>query len=504
MPAITTKPPSSKLPKNLLIGLAAFIVITPFFNYVLMTKSISTGGNVDELVAKNEQLEAQLRKLEAQLATQQTTPQAETHPQQQLSSGENDVSPSISSSSPLLIKANSINSYWWPSAQDGGGLLGKIYQAQNPTDCSSSKFFVWRSKKDNAHDTRGLTAWAHAASGHLLHALTDGDHFHKGYASRVLINDEKLWPMAKGCLDGPETRECYFEPLTNCKLSHVDEINTGNSTTLAENKNEYHRAVRTVYSSQKLWFRLLKNKYSWTSLPGNDRDHSAIAMIAANMAYYFRPKPWLRKEIGERIHKSIPADLNPERTVGVPLRRSDKCFGHNITGSALGELDCPPLSFYLDGVKKFIQFDPLIENVIVTSEDKAACDEFVELMKKELPSLRVVLNVGDVQQGTGSGSKLESYVEGSANANVVSSALTSLHLHLRARYFIITSKSTWTSTIAVMARVYGFATEVFVLDIGRNVNIFSHYARSGCGVPSTESDADQQQVRMLMRNSKNK
>ena len=43
-------------------------------------------------------------------------------------------------------------------------------------------------------------------------------------------------------------------------------------------------------------------------------------------------------------------------------------------------------------------FDPRIENVIVTSEDKSACDEFLALMKKELPSLRVILNLGDVQQ----------------------------------------------------------------------------------------------------------
>ena len=126
-----------------------------------------------------------------------------------------------------------------------------------------------------------------------------------------------------------------------------------------------------------------------------------------------------------------------------------------------------------------IQFDPHIENVIVTSEDKSACDEFIELMKKELPSLRVVLNVGDVQQGTGSGSKLESYVEGAGNADVVASALTSLHLHMRARYFVITTKSTWTSTIAVMARVYGFASNVYTIDIGKNANAFGSYARSG-------------------------
>ena len=33
---------------------------------------------------------------------------------------------SSSQSSPLLIKANSINSYWWPSTESGG-LLGKMY-----------------------------------------------------------------------------------------------------------------------------------------------------------------------------------------------------------------------------------------------------------------------------------------------------------------------------------------------------------------------------------------
>lgn len=288
--------------------------------------------------------------------------------------------------------------------------------------------------------------------------------------------------QAKGCLNGPQTRECYFEPLTsNCKLSDVDDISsTENSVVLATEKDEYDRNKRTIYSSYSPWFRLTNKKYSWTGLRGGDNDHSTINMIAASLAYYFRPKPWLIKQIDERIRRSIPTDLNPEQTVGVPIRRSDKCYGHNVTGSAAGELECPPLESYLQGIKEYMSFDPLIRNVIVTSEDKSACDEFVEIMKRELPSLRVVLNVGDVQQGTGSGSKLESYVEGSANADVVASALTSLHLHLRAKYFITTTKSTWTSTIAVMARVYGFASEIYTLDIGRNSNAFSGYARSGC------------------------
>ncbi|KAL7540814.1 hypothetical protein ACHAXR_012682, partial [Thalassiosira sp. AJA248-18] len=268
-------------------------------------------------------------------------------------------------------------------------------------------------------------------------------------------------------------------PLTKCNISDVDSAGS-NVEALKKNRDEYNRNTRTIYTSPNdSWSRLIRNKYSWTGLPGDDMDHSDMAMTAAALAYYLRPNQWLRVEIGRRIRASIPSDLNPARTIGVPIRRSDKCKGHNITGSAGGELDCPPLSKYLEGVKQFLAFDPLVENVIVTSEDKAACQEFLLMLQKELPHLRVVQNVGDVQQGTGSGSKLEAYVKGSGNENVVASALTSMHLHLRARYFVITSKSTWTTTIAIMARSYGFASQIFVIDIGRNINAYSNYARRG-------------------------
>lgn len=400
----------------------------------------------------------------------------------ELTKTKNDIASSSSSTtSRLQRKANSLTGYWWPSKNDGG-LLAKIHNVQHPADCSSpsTKFFVLRAPRRPEKDTRGLSAFAHAGSSHLLHALTDGDKFRK-FGSRILISDDKLWPMAKGCANGPETRECYFEPLTSCKLSDVDPLDTSDrSVALNDANDEYDRSIRTVYSARKLWYRLTGQKYSWTGLPGGDTDHSHMNMLAATLAYYLRPKDHIRKQIDKRLRKSLPADIDPDRTVGVPIRRSDKCYGHTIEGSAGGELHCPPLDVYLDGVKKFLDFDPLVENVIVTSEDKAACDEFVELLKRELPQLRIILNVGDVQQGTGSGSMLEAYVEQASNEDVIASALTSMHMHLRARYFVITSMSTWTSTIAVMARVYGFASEIFVLDVGRNHNMFSALARKGC------------------------
>eukprot|EP00581_Thalassiosira_minuscula_P012214 CAMPEP_0183715984 /NCGR_PEP_ID=MMETSP0737-20130205/10028_1 /TAXON_ID=385413 /ORGANISM="Thalassiosira miniscula, Strain CCMP1093" /LENGTH=438 /DNA_ID=CAMNT_0025945177 /DNA_START=108 /DNA_END=1421 /DNA_ORIENTATION=+ len=414
---------------NILIGLTLLATLAPFLNHILVMESIGDNTRV--------------RQLEQQIKQQ---PQ---HP------------------SLLTTKGASINSYWWPSAKDGGGVLGKIYAMQNPSDCAapSTKYFVLRAKKNVETETRGLSAFAHAAGSHMLHALTDGEQFAK-YGPRVMITNDDLFPMAKGCANGPETRDCYFEPLTLCKMSDVDAADSPNALTLKDVNEEYDRTTRTVYSSDQIWFRITNKKYSWTKLPGGDKDHSHQTMVAALFAYYFRPVDWLREEINQRLMRSIPSDLNPDRTIGVPIRRSDKCRGHNVEGSAGGEMECPPLEAYLHGVKVFIEFDPLIENIILTSEDKAACDEFLELLKKELPALRVVLNVGDVQQGTGSGSKLESYVAGAANANVIASALTSMHMHMRARYFVITTMSTWTSTIATMAREYGFASNVYTFDIG--------------------------------------
>ena len=61
------------------------------------------------------------------------------------------------------------------------------------------------------------------------------------------------------------------------------------------------------------------------------------------------------------------------------------------------------------------------------------------------------------------------------------SALTSLHMHMRARYFVITSMSTWTSTVTFMARAYGFATsDVFVIDLKKKSNRLAGLARTGC------------------------
>jgi len=372
-----------------------------------------------------------------------------------------------------------VSSFWWPTPETSGGFLSAIHNAQHPKDCSakSTKYFVMRSLQKNDGDNRGLSAWASVTMMLMLQGFSDSDNLEHG--GRVLINDEELWPMAKGCKRGPETRECYFLPLSKCKLSDADPIDDPSVVVLAAAKDEYDRSARTVYSSQQKYTRLTNDKISWSNLTGSSNDHSYTTLVAAFLAYNLQPQPWLKKEIDTRLRRSLPANLNPDRTIGVPIRRSDKCFGHTIPGSAGGELDCPPLEEYLDAVKSFLRFDPLISNVIVTSEDSSACSEFLALLKKELPNLSVIMNVGDVQQGTGSASKLEAYKDVVNNADVVASALTSFHMHLRARYFVLTTKSSWTSSIAIFARIYGFASDVYVIDIGRNRNMYADIARRG-------------------------
>ena len=52
---------------------------------------------------------------------------------------------------------------------------------------------------------------------------------------------------------------------------------------------------------------------------------------------------------------------------------------------------------------------------------------------------------------------------------------------MRARYFVITSQSTWTSTVTLMARAHGFATsDMFVIDIEQKSNRLAALAKTGC------------------------
>jgi shikimate kinase len=54
-------------------------------------------------------------------------------------------------------------------------------------------------------------------------------------------------------------------------------------------------------------------------------------------------------------------------------------------------------------------------------------------------------------------------------------------MHMRAKYFVITSSSTWTSTVTLMARAYGFSiSDIFVIDLNDKANRLAGLAKTGC------------------------
>jgi hypothetical protein len=56
-----------------------------------------------------------------------------------------------------------------------------------------------------------------------------------------------------------------------------------------------------------------------------------------------------------------------------------------------------------------------------------------------------------------------------------------MHMHMRAKYFVITSSSTWTSTVTLMARAYGFSiSDTFVIDLNDKANRLAGLAKTGC------------------------
>lgn len=90
-----------------------------------------------------------------------------------------------------------------------------------------------------------------------------------------------------------------------------------------------------------------------------------------------------------------------------------------MAGLGDGDMDCPSLDKYYDAINEFLNFEPKIENIIVTSEDQAACDKFIGMLETIPRKIRLITHVGDVQQGTGSGSMLTKFKKDITNESAV-------------------------------------------------------------------------------------
>jgi hypothetical protein len=149
----------------------------------------------------------------------------------------------------------------------------------------------------------------------------------------------------------------------------------------------------------------------------------------------------LNKETWGRVEAvlraSVPCDFDPRRAIALPVRGSDKCNGALNSGSSNkykhGESDCLPLEYYLEVAEMIRRFDPQVDTIILTSEDR----RFVEARANHTGRWRFVVNSRDVMQGTGEPAMMEKGKTGLDMDQIFLSMTSTLHLQMRAKYFIL-------------------------------------------------------------------
>lgn len=63
--------------------------------------------------------------------------------------------------------------------------------------------------------------------------------------------------------------------------------------------------------------------------------HGTSDLEAGALLYLLRLNAKTKTEVEDWLHQTIPCDLDPSRTISLPIRASDKCIGEYHTDSGL-------------------------------------------------------------------------------------------------------------------------------------------------------------------------
>jgi hypothetical protein len=142
-----------------------------------------------------------------------------------------------------------------------------------------------------------------------------------------------------------------------------------------------------------------------------------------------------KQRVEDVLQEALPCDFDPHRTISLPIRASDKCNdGLRLNSSYAGETNCLSFSTYMEMVEIIRQNDPRVNTIILTSEDR----RFVDARQNYTDRWRFVINPRDVMQGTGDP---ELMAEQHGVDETFVSFMSSLHLQMRGKYFILNCKS---------------------------------------------------------------
>lgn len=260
----------------------------------------------------------------------------------------------------------------------------------------------------------------------------------------------------------PSIFECDFEPYTACALPAVadaarmrpSEFRQGSEEgTLPDVvKLEWAPKKETEASRLGLSRQIFGGALAFEALPSS---------AAATLQYLVRPNAALAAHVRAALVASGAAEIDPERTISLPIRGSDKC------GS---ESECPSFEDYMRICAEIRRGDPRVDTIIMTSEDAA----YVAAAKAYGGGWRFVFNEHDVLQGTGGNirSGYDTVLRGVAPEDVMRSMMASLYLQMRGSYLVLMCHSNFhrlLSHLALLGCSHAMAPQVVC--VGKQVGL---------------------------------
>mmetsp|Transcript_29999 Transcript_29999/g.82308 ORF Transcript_29999/g.82308 Transcript_29999/m.82308 type:complete len:472 (+) Transcript_29999:56-1471(+) len=312
-----------------------------------------------------------------------------------------------------------------------------IFRKQNPRKCETAKFMVSFAGGLFGCGNAGLGFGAEMgpALALLSNALSTG----YIYAYNTLANKNFF------------NRSSIFQPLSKCNTPDSAEV----SRVPEVDCNEFHGG--RIMRCRRFWGTASKQALRNPNLPGFGIEQGHFQ--AAAYLFFLRLTDRARAVVEDALRASLPKDFRPDRAIAMPIRgSSDKC-GH--------ESQCLSFEQYMQLAEAIRNYDPNVRDIIFTS-DNATMTDSARRFDNSTSRWRFIFNARDAEgrQGwRGTFSTLETQT-------LIS--ITSLHLQLRGKYYILNGNSHWHQLIGRLVSEGGcqFVTDPMVVWLDQQDNKF--------------------------------
>jgi hypothetical protein len=153
--------------------------------------------------------------------------------------------------------------------------------------------------------------------------------------------------------------------------------------------------------------------------------------------FFLRLTDHARHRVESALKSSLPDDFDPERAISLPVRGTDKCFR---------ESECHSFEKLMKLCNLIRQYDPKVRDIILTSDSRSTLDAGRAWGNKS--GWRFIFNDAD-QVGRGSGKAINKNSPIDLEADMLT-MLTTLHMTLRGKYFVLNGNSFWHTLISIL------------------------------------------------------